>query len=110
LIEVKGHCPACGKESLFLGDGGYVTCSRLECPRPDAVSTLLEDKETAHIVRLAGEGYTVRHPLIERLDDALMSCTVDLAIQGRGQPHPDDYGMYRMTPLGDLWAYERTDG
>ncbi|SEO83287.1 hypothetical protein [Actinacidiphila rubida] len=40
--DVKGHCPACGGTSLFLGEGGYPTCSRAECPEPDAASTLLE--------------------------------------------------------------------
>jgi hypothetical protein len=45
---VQGHCPACGDPSLFLGEGGYVTCSRAECPEPDAASTLLErDPRTA---------------------------------------------------------------
>ncbi|MFI1472064.1 hypothetical protein [Streptomyces wuyuanensis] len=42
MVDVQGSCPVCGKTSLFLGDGGYVTCSRLECPEPDAASTLLE--------------------------------------------------------------------
>ncbi|MER7815635.1 hypothetical protein [Streptomyces sp. NPDC096153] len=41
MVDVRGRCPACGWESLFLGDGGYVTCSRLECSTPDAASTLL---------------------------------------------------------------------
>jgi len=40
--DVQGRCPACGWESLFLGSGGYITCSRLECPDPNAASTLLE--------------------------------------------------------------------
>ena len=39
---VKGRCPACGLASLFLGEGGYVTCSVLECREPDAAATLLE--------------------------------------------------------------------
>lgn len=42
-LSIRGKCPACGHESLILGDGGYVTCSRLECPEPDAPSKLLED-------------------------------------------------------------------
>jgi hypothetical protein len=42
LPLVKGRCPACNATSLFLGDGGYVTCARLDCPQPDAASTLLE--------------------------------------------------------------------
>jgi hypothetical protein len=42
LPLVKGRCPACNGASLFLGDGGYVTCSRIDCPEPDAASTALE--------------------------------------------------------------------
>ena len=44
--NIQGRCPACGWGSLFLGDGGYVTCSRIECPEPDAATTLLERKPT----------------------------------------------------------------
>lgn len=40
--RVQGRCPACGGAGLFLGEGGYVTCPRLDCPEPDAASTLLE--------------------------------------------------------------------
>jgi hypothetical protein len=39
---VQGLCPSCGGQSLLLGSGGYVTCSRIECYEPDAASTLLE--------------------------------------------------------------------
>ncbi|MCI3246350.1 DUF6085 family protein [Streptomyces spinosisporus] len=38
---VKGRCPACRGASLFLGNGGYVTCSRLDCPNPSAADDLL---------------------------------------------------------------------
>lgn len=41
LPLVQGHCPSCGTAGLFLGDGGYVTCSLAACPEPDAVSTTL---------------------------------------------------------------------
>jgi hypothetical protein len=40
--DVQGRCPACGGESLFVGSGGYITCRRIECPEPDAATTLLE--------------------------------------------------------------------
>lgn len=44
---VQGRCPACRGESLMLGDGGYVTCRRLDCPDPDAATEILEQtKET----------------------------------------------------------------
>lgn len=42
LPLVKGRCPACGTAGLFLGDGGYVTCSLIGCPEPDAASSVLE--------------------------------------------------------------------
>ena len=42
--SIQGRCPACGGQSLFVGSGGWLTCSRLECPEPDAASTLLERK------------------------------------------------------------------
>ncbi|MFC7909032.1 hypothetical protein [Streptomyces nigra] len=42
LPLVKGNCPACNSASLFLGNGGYVTCSRIDCPEPDAATTVLE--------------------------------------------------------------------
>lgn len=42
LERVVGRCPACGSNSLFVGSGGYLTCSVLGCCEPDAASTLLE--------------------------------------------------------------------
>ncbi len=46
--RVEGVCPACGYRSLFVGLGGYVTCSVLSCPDPTAVSDLLAPKENPH--------------------------------------------------------------
>lgn len=43
-LSVQGRCPACGHTALMLGAGGYVTCRRLDCPAPDAASTLLEQR------------------------------------------------------------------
>jgi hypothetical protein len=40
--RVEGRCPmGCG-ETLFLGDGGYVTCSWHRCPDPGAAHDLLQ--------------------------------------------------------------------
>ena len=39
--RVMGECPmGCGPH-LFLGDGGYVTCSWEDCPDPGAASDML---------------------------------------------------------------------
>lgn len=41
MIQVRGYCPrGCG-ETLFLGEGGYVTCSWHTCPEPNGASTVL---------------------------------------------------------------------
>lgn len=42
LRNIQGRCPACHGESLFLADGNYVTCARLECPDPEAATRILE--------------------------------------------------------------------
>jgi hypothetical protein len=39
---VQGQCPACGHEVLILGEGGYVTCSLMDCPDPEAATKMLE--------------------------------------------------------------------
>ena len=40
--SVKGECPECGSNSLFVGKGGYVTCSYIGCPNPAAPSETLD--------------------------------------------------------------------
>lgn len=66
---VQGRCPACGWATLFLGSGGYVTCARLECPQPDAASTLLERdprrtaaRRWAETIDSTDGGQTIRIP------------------------------------------------
>ncbi|TMR11732.1 hypothetical protein ETD86_34755 [Nonomuraea turkmeniaca] len=50
--EIAGRCPACKGASLFVGVGGHVTCSRLECPAPFAADDALRENGYA-IVRSA---------------------------------------------------------
>ncbi|MFJ3089074.1 hypothetical protein [Streptomyces sp. NPDC086838] len=61
---VQGRCPACQATSLFVGSGGYITCARIDCPTPDAASSLLERDHKAAAARhahlLAGQ-CTDRH-------------------------------------------------
>lgn len=42
IPHVAGDCPACGHPVLILGEGGYITCSLIDCPDPEAVTKLLE--------------------------------------------------------------------
>lgn len=103
--SVPGYCPmGCG-QTLFRASGGYITCRYLKCPRPDAVSTILEDRETEHLVTFAETAFTVRHPLRERLDEALMDCDLHKLCANLPGP-PAQLGTYRVRsgPTGVPWA------
>jgi len=54
--QITGYCPSCGGDSLFLADGGHITCSRLDCREPDAADRILGDRETQHIYQLLDGG------------------------------------------------------
>ncbi|MFD3523871.1 hypothetical protein [Streptomyces sp. NPDC058653] len=55
MPDVQGRCPACGGSSLFLGEGGHVTCSRTACVAPGAADQLLHGEEAALAELLGGE-------------------------------------------------------
>src|ERR1700689_2618814 len=110
---VQGFCPlGCG-ETLFLAADGRVMCSGPDCPRPDAVTDLLADTESEHIVVFRPAEFTVRHPLRERLDDALMDCDLHSDIAAMPGP-PVAPGRYRAgwadshpeTPGYGEWTWE----
>ncbi|GAA0897913.1 hypothetical protein [Pseudonocardia zijingensis] len=47
--RVAGRCPSCHGTSLFLGAGGHVTCSRLDCPAPCTADDLLHPESPAPV-------------------------------------------------------------
>jgi hypothetical protein len=94
----------CG-HTLFVADGGYITCSYVHCPNPTAVTDLLEDRETEHMVEIGEEKFTVRHPLRERLGDKLMTCDLYEHIAGLDGP-PARPGRYRVRRWNDRWTWE----
>lgn len=105
---IQGYCPmGCGR-TLFVADGGHITCSYVYCPRPTAVDELLEDRETEHTVDLGETGFTVRHPLRERLDDALMECQLHEEIAALSGP-PAVPGRYRVRSVFAGWSWEPVD-
>src|SRR6266540_3273513 len=68
---VLGWCPmGCG-ETLMLHAGDWIGCGDDACPCPDAVTQILADRESEHQVRFdpPGGGFTIRHPLRERIND-----------------------------------------
>lgn len=101
---VAGYCPmGCG-QTLILAAGGCVTCCRLECPRPDAVTELLDDPETEHLVDFGAERFTVTHPLREHRDE-LLTCALHEYISGLDGP-PVQPGRYRAIRSGDRWTWQ----
>lgn len=104
--KIVGYCPmGCG-QTLFLGAGGHVTCSRLACPRPTAVDELLDIRETEHVVVFTETNFTVQHPVRERLDGDLFTCQLHRWIADHGGP-PVKPGRYRATGSAeDGWGFE----
>ncbi|MFE2164848.1 DUF6085 family protein [Streptomyces sp. NPDC059447] len=61
--SVQGRCPACHGQSLFLGEGGYVTCARIDCPDPEAATRILEQRiDYTKIREIAVEGAGTWYP------------------------------------------------
>lgn len=109
MAAVQGYCPmGCGP-TLIITEGGFVVCSVIRCPRPEAASTILADRETEHVVYLGETDFTVRHPLRERLDDALLQCDLNGYLRGLAGP-PRQVGWYRARRADDGWTWESLDG
>lgn len=103
--QVQGRCPMCGG-SLFLGSGGYVTCSRSDCPNPTAVSDLLTDHTARHhVVVLTDDTFVIEHPLRERLTGTLFSCGLHEALSNASGP-PAKPGTYHVHGDGRSAAWQ----
>lgn len=113
---VQGYCPmGCG-QTLFLGEGGFITCATLECPRPDAATLVLEEQETDHVVVFSDDDdtFTIMHPLRERLDGELVICPLHIYLVGLTGP-PVTPGQYHVSYLGAggpdsaAWEFEEIE-
>lgn len=93
--SIAGYCPmGCG-QTLFLADGGHVTCSYVTCPNPTGVDDLLHNREVEHVVNFTGSGFTIKHPLRERLSDELLNCELHETLSSYDGP-PVKPGRYRV--------------
>jgi hypothetical protein len=107
-MYLVGYCPmGCHGQTLVVRRG-HALCSAPSCPRPMAAAEILWDREQLHLVRLGEHGFTIQHPLWERLDDGLFACNVQTSIQSLGGA-PVPPGLYRLhdegTEVGD-WKWE----
>ena len=65
--RIKGRCPSCDHESLFVANGGYITCSIAECLNPTLASDLLEQGRALRVRAERGEAVTHIEQLREQL-------------------------------------------
>lgn len=93
--KVTGHCPACGAQRLAVNPTGTLVCCAELCTRPTAAAELLANLDIAHVVEIQTDDFTLRHPLAERLDDALFDCGLHAAIAASNGP-PAPPGRYRV--------------
>lgn len=99
----------CGQTLARRDDDGTIRCYRLGCPRPEAVDTILREPETDHIVQFDDDGFTIRYPLRERLDDALMQCDLHHYCARLDGPPDEGCGRYRATTDHGIWAFQAMD-
>jgi hypothetical protein len=104
-MQVAGHCPmGCG-EGLILSELGEIFCAGLLCPRPAAAAEILADTESEHVVIFEEHCFTIRHPLRERLDDALLRCELHAYLASQDGPlFPA--GTYRAASYTDGWTWK----
>jgi hypothetical protein len=103
-VRIDGFCPmGCGT-TLALSAQGQIACAGRFCPNPVAVQQILGDSETEHIVEFMEENFVIRHPLRERVDDALLECELHhylSALDG-----PPVAGRYRARRRTEKWQHE----
>lgn len=84
----------CG-ETIHLMGSGMLGCVNYQCPDKGAAQKILSDTETEHVIVYKGGTYVVRHPLRERIGDALVECALAAVVFGLSD-HPQQDGRYRM--------------
>ncbi|MFJ6730019.1 DUF6085 family protein [Streptomyces sp. NPDC091281] len=111
-LPVAGNCPmGCGETLQRQAAVGTLICTAAACPRPDAVAHILREREIEHIVQFDADGFTIRHPLRERLDDALMQCELHRHCARRWGPPDDGAGRFRAIRRGPgNWVFQRVGG
>lgn len=92
--RVAGCCPACGGASLFVGEGGYVTCSMRPCPDPAAVADLLERPRGLDAESVAARLVEVICEMQDQLDGeravgAALLTAQQMAVRGRDMARAD---------------------
>lgn len=96
-------CPWCGCDKMDVVNRTLVcTCSK--CERPMAASEVLAQAEQVHhVVTIGRRGFSIQHPLIERLDERIASCDLHRTLLSSGRP-PGPPGKYIAHAINNGWA------
>lgn len=112
FASVQGHCPnGCGATLELNIVTGQMSCSHGECPDPNAVQLILDHNEPHHIIRIGPDGWVVKHPLLERVEDKLFDCQITKAMSlFTGPPVGTRHGDYAVTVNDDgSWNWTRLE-
>jgi hypothetical protein len=96
IADMQAPCPMCRERKLHLMPSGLVRCLGQACPRPTAAQEILDGDVGADIVQIDGDGFSILHPLRERLQGGLFDCPVNRALLAMSEP-PVLPGRYRVT-------------
>lgn len=112
MISIQGYCPmGCGR-TLRAEESraeNKVVCWDADCPEPLAAQRILDDGETEHVVQFTGGGFTILHPVRERLDNKLLTCELHLFCMGFSGPPYGRGGTFRAMDRDGEWVLERTE-
>jgi len=116
--DVAGFCPACGHGVLTLGAGGHVTCTLIDCPKPEAADNLLHGADETPVVAQAaaevvhgcppdGSGLTpccgrtpFELPLGDRISSEAPVTCPGAAVAQPAAPHTDETQWICKCPAG----------
>lgn len=107
-LPVEGRCPSCEKEELALSSSGEIYCVDKACARPKAVTEILKNASTKHIVKLTSYNFSVQHPLIERLEDGVFECELVKELTYSSNP-PKPTGVYQVVRTSTGWDWSRCE-
>ncbi len=108
VIRIEGFCPeGCGRTLQVeeMQARNRIICMADGCPSPLSMHQIANDEETEHIVEFDEAGFTIRHPLRERVTDLLLNCL----LHQECAEHPDLMGRYRATTEDRVWTFERAE-
>lgn len=110
ILDLIGvYCPmGCG-QTLHRMPGGLIECLSPVCPNSAAAWKILSDPEHLDVVEFTETGFTVLHPLRERLGD-LFACRVHALCSGLPEPPDGHPGRYHATVDDGVLVLEEIAG